>query len=44
MLNEKSSGSVWNVAFVAVALFVAAISLAGTMQSPKATTVAADVN
>jgi len=44
MLNDKSPGSVWNVALVAIALFVGAMALAGTVQAPHATTVAADVN
>lgn len=44
MLNEKSPGSVWNVAVIAIALFVAVITLAGTVQPIEIKTVAADAN
>jgi len=44
MLNEKAPGSVWNVAFVAIALFVAGMALAGSVQPHQAQTITADVN
>lgn len=44
MLNEKSPGSVWNVAFVAVALFVAGLALTHTMQPREVAAVTAGAN
>ncbi|MGB7288140.1 MAG: hypothetical protein WBC71_14520 [Salaquimonas sp.] len=45
MLNEKSPGSVWNVAFVAVAIFVGAMAFSGVVSTDRSkTTVAANVN
>ncbi len=44
MLNEKSPGSVWNVAFVAIALFVGAIVFTGVVSEEKSKTISASVN
>lgn len=44
MLNEKSQGSVWNVAFVAIAVFVGALALSGAVTADKTSTVAASMN
>lgn len=40
MIEERKSGSVWNVALVAVALFLAAVVLAGAV-TPAEITIAA---
>ena len=44
MMNEKTPGSVWNVAFVAIALFIGAMALTGVVSSENKQTITASVN
>jgi hypothetical protein len=44
MMNEKSPGSVWNVALVAIALFVGVMALNGAVSPETKSTVTASMN
>jgi hypothetical protein len=44
MMNEKSPGSVWNVAIVAIALFIGAMALNGVMSADNKNTITASMN
>ena len=44
MMNEKTPGSVWNVAFVAIALFIGAMALTSVVSSENKQTITASVN
>ena len=44
MMNEKSPGSVWNVAIVAIVLFIGAMALNGVMSTDNKNTITASMN
>jgi hypothetical protein len=43
MLEKKAPGSVWNVAFVAVAMFIAAMAISGILLPAEVGAVAASL-